>query len=112
MSQVYTFPVGLEEGPDGGALVHGLTVPGCVAEGRDREEALAAFPGALSDWLHFLGAHGERIPEPGSELEVAVDEWVTSESDVSGGVSAAFFAADERPLGAAEISIGLRRLGD
>jgi predicted RNase H-like HicB family nuclease len=109
---IHTFPVGLEEGPDGAALVHSLTVPGCVAGGRDRNEALAAFPLALSDWLHFLGSHGEEIPEPGSELEVAVDEWVSTDADVSGGVSSAFFAADERPLTAAEIDRGLRRLGD
>src|SRR5215217_2845139 len=100
---IHTFSVGLEEGRDGGALVHSLTVAGCVAGGRDRDEALAAFPLALSEWLHFLGSQGEAIPEPGSELEVAVDEWVSSDADVSGGVSSAFFAADERPLTAAEI---------
>jgi predicted RNase H-like HicB family nuclease len=109
---MHTFSVGLEEGPDGGALVHSLTVPGCAAGGRDRDEALAAFPPVLSDWLHFLGAQGDAIPAPGSELEIAVDEWVTTDADVSGGASAAFFAADEAPLSAEEIDTGLRRLGD
>lgn len=109
---IHTFGVGLEEGRNGGALVHSLTVPGCVAAGRDRDEALAAFPAELSEWLHFLGSSGETIPEPGSELEVTVDEWVETDADVAGGASTAFFAADARPLDATEIAAGLRRLGD
>jgi predicted RNase H-like HicB family nuclease len=111
-SAPHTFPVGLEEGPDGAVLVHGLSVPGCVAAGLDRDEALAAFPDALAEWLHFLAGHGEPIPEPESELEIAVDEWVASTSDVAGGESTAFFDADRPPLTRAEIDAGLRRLGD
>ena len=112
MSGMASFPVALEEGVDGAALVHALTVPGCVSSGRDRDEALAEFPGVLADWLHFLGDRGEPIPEPGCELEVTVDEWVSVEAELSGGPGCALLEADERPLGAGEIDLALQRLGD
>ncbi|MBW3627988.1 MAG: hypothetical protein KY464_01710 [Gemmatimonadetes bacterium] len=109
---IHTFSAGLEEGRDGAALVHSLTIPGCVVGGRDREEALAGFPAVLSDWLHFLAEHEEQVPPPGSELEIAVDEWVTTQSDVASGVSSALFTSDERPLTRVDIDVCLRRLGD
>ena len=112
MSEAYTFPVALEESADGTALVHALTLPGCVSAGRDRDEALAGFPDVLADWLHFLGDRGEPIPEPGCELEVTVDEWVSVDADLSGGAGHALLEADERPLDAAEIHLALQRLGD
>lgn len=107
-----TFPVALEEGAGGEALVHSLTLPGCVAEGPTRDEALAAFPRLLADWLDFLAARGERVPAPEAELEVAVDEWVTVNAPVlrTGGV--AHFDADLLPLTDSDLRAALARLGD
>lgn len=107
-----TFPVALEEGPGGATLVHALSVPGCVAGGATQEEALAAFPRALAAWLRTLESVGERVPSRDVELDVTVDEWVTTDADVAGGESTACFEADLAPLSEAEISRDLRRLGD
>jgi predicted RNase H-like HicB family nuclease len=106
------FPVGLEQGPDGSFLAHSLTVPGCTAFGASAQAAVAAFERALGEWLAFLAESGEPVPPRDAELEVAVDEWVSSECDVAGGESAACFAADLPALTAEEIDGGLRRLGD
>lgn len=112
MTQNSRFPVGLEQGPDGAALVHSLSVPGCAAAGASRDEALAAFPAELSRWLRFLAAAGEPVPAADEELEVAVDEWVRTDADIRAGDSHACFEADRASLTDAEIDRGLRWLGD
>lgn len=104
--------VGLEEGPDGSVLAHGLTVPGCAAWGADAPSAVAAFQGTLLRWLRFRAAHGEPVPPPDAELELVVDEWLRTEADVAAGHSTACFADDLRALGDAELQAGLRQLGD
>lgn len=110
--QLATFRVGLEEGPGGATLVHALSLPGCVAGGSTQEEALAAFPGILAAWLNVLERAGEPVPPKDAELQIAVDEWVTTDADVEAGESNACFDADLAPLSAADISRELRRLGD
>lgn len=107
-----TFPVALEEGPGGATLVHALSVPGCVAGGATQDEALAAFPRALGAWLRTLESLGERVPGREAELDVTVDEWITTDADVARGESTACFEADLAPLSEGEISRHLRRLGD
>lgn len=107
----HRFPVGLEEGLGDVALVHALTLSGCVAAGATRDEALAAFPGVLSAWLRFPGATGEAIPPADAEIEITVDEWVRTGADIAAGESRACFEADLLPLTDAKIDTGLRRLG-
>lgn len=104
--------VGLEEGRDGAVWVHALSVPGCAVSGGNADEALAAFPDALADWLDFLAASGAAVPSFEEELEIAVDEWIRSDAEVSSGESHACFEADLLPLSGAEIEQGLQRLGD
>jgi predicted RNase H-like HicB family nuclease len=106
------FSVGLEEGPDGAALVHCLSLPGCVAGGGSRQEALASFERVLSQWLTTLGSLGEPLPPADAELEIVVDEWVRTEADVASGESSALFQADEVPLPPEESERLLQRLGD
>lgn len=110
--QTYTYPVGLEESPDGATLVHCLSVPGCVSAGADRGAALEAFAGTLAEWLHFLGSHGEPVPPRESELEITVEEWISTDLDVAEAGGVVCFDADRVPLSDAEIGVGLRRLGD
>lgn len=107
-----TFSVGLEEGRDGATLVHALDLPGCVAGGATQEAALTAFSRSLSEWLHTLGRLGEPVPDPETELEIAVDEWLVSDAGVELGESTALFAADRAPLAESELLSLLRRLGD
>lgn len=112
MDAALVFPVGLEEGRGGAALVHSLSVPGCVAAGSTKEDALAAFPEALAAWLDFRAAHGAPVPPPEAELEIAVDEWVRTDADVAAGESEVCFDADLVPLTGAEIERELQLLGD
>jgi predicted RNase H-like HicB family nuclease len=102
--------VGLEEGSDGAVIVHAFTVPGCVGSGATPEEALEAFSTTLAEWLDFLSARGAELA--GGEVEITVDEWVSSEAPVAGGESRALFEHDLLPLSEAEIAEGLQRLGD
>lgn len=107
------FSVGLEEGPDGSSHAHVLTLPGCVASGATRQEALNALPGVLGAWLRFLGSRGEiSVPPAGTELEITVDEWIRTDADVASGESDVCFEADLPSLTQPEIEQGLRRFGD
>ncbi|HET6228642.1 MAG TPA: type II toxin-antitoxin system HicB family antitoxin [Longimicrobiaceae bacterium] len=106
------FSVGLEQGPDGAMLAHGLDLPGCAAFGDTAEDAVAAFEHTLHEWLRFLASAGEPVPGAGAELEIAVDEWISTDADVAGGETTACFAADLAALSAEEIDRGLRLLGD
>ena len=112
MSAIHTFAVGLEEAPGGATLAHALTLPGCVSAGATRDQALGAFPEALSEWLRFLAGRGEPVPPDALELEVAVDEWVVGDEGVAAGESTACFQADRLPLSDAEIATGLARIGE
>ena len=107
-----TISVGLEEGRDGAVLVHALAPAGCVAGGASRDEALAAFEVELMEWLDEMVGLGRLRPEPDAELEIAVDEWIRTDTEVAGGESVVCFDADLRPLGSAEIEEELHRLGD
>lgn len=106
------FSVGLEQGNDGATRVHSFSVPGCVAQGPSEDAALQRFPDALADWLLFLAAVGDPVPPLDAELEVVVDEWLSTEADVAGGQTDICFEDDLRPLADEEIQTGLRRLGD
>jgi predicted RNase H-like HicB family nuclease len=105
------FPVGLEEGEDGFTIVHSLTLPGCSSEGGSVDEALAAFPAALGEWLGLLESLGEEIPDRDTELDVVVVEWIRADGSLAGRESTVCFQADHRPLTDEEIFRGLHLLG-
>ena len=105
------FPVGLEQGSDGHWLVHSFTLPGCVAQGAERDAALDALPAALGTWLTWAASLGEVVPPPEAELEVAVDEWVETDAEIASGESTAIFDHDRAALADAEIDRALRWLG-
>ncbi|HEX6041676.1 hypothetical protein [Longimicrobium sp.] len=111
MTELMTIRVGLEEGADGAVMAHALTVPGCVAIGGSAEAAVGAFERTLMEWLRFLSVSGEPVPPPGAELELAVDEWVSTDARVSIGESEALFEDDLRPLQQDEAERGVQRLG-
>lgn len=104
--------VAIEEGPDGAALVHSLGYPGCVSAGRTVQDALDAFPGQLSAWLSFRQSLGLAVPDPDEELEITVDDWVSTDVSVSAGESDAFFDADLRVVEDDEFDEALHLLGD
>ena len=106
------FPVGIEEGEDGAFLVHSFTLPGCVAGGASREAALENFAPILEQWLGFRESRGVPVPPSGSELAIAVNEWIRTDAAVRAGESSAFFDDDLRPLGPSEVADALHSLGD
>ena len=103
--------VGIEEGADGAFLVHGLSLPGCVASGSTAEAAVEAWTAALNDWFHFLSEVGEPTPPREVEIDVQVDEWVRTDARILEGESTAFFDADQEPMGRDEIARAVRILG-
>lgn len=104
------FPVALEEGTDG-VIVHGLGVPGSITVGATVDDALEHYPAELSAWLNHLGSTGEPVPPPEAELEIRVEEWVSTRAAVLKGESVAWFDWDLEPLPDAEMARGLQRLG-
>jgi predicted RNase H-like HicB family nuclease len=105
------FPVGLEQGRGGATVVHAFSVPGCMAAGGTKEEALEVFGTALGAWLDFLAHAGEPVPDRNQELEIAVEEWIVTDADVDAGESSVRFEADRPALGDAELLRGVRILG-
>ena len=74
----------IEQGPTGFG-VYLPDLPGCVAVGDTREEALALIADALQDHLELMAEHGETIPEPVSvavEVEVEVPNLDTPQQAV------------------------------
>jgi predicted RNase H-like HicB family nuclease len=48
------------------------TLPGCVADGATRKEALGSVKEAIAGYLESLDAHGDPIPPPITEEVVEV----------------------------------------
>lgn len=112
MEDLARISIGLEEGADGRILALPLFAAGCAGAGDTPEAAVAAFERDLVEWLRFLAAAREPVPPPGAELEIAVDEWIRTDSAVGAGESTVLFAAELRPLAEEEIQRGVRLLGD
>lgn len=68
------FRVLVEEDEDGIFVAEVPALPGCLADGRSREEALHNVQEAIALYLESLAAHGDPIPPPITEeiVEVAV----------------------------------------
>ena len=67
------FLVTLEEDEDGFTVAECPSLPGCVSQGRTREEALANIEEAIKGYIASLRKHGEPVPVAEvTELEVTV----------------------------------------
>jgi predicted RNase H-like HicB family nuclease len=64
----------IERDEDGVYVVEVPALPGCVSQGRTRDEALANIREAIELYIESLRAHDEPIPPPISEevVEVAI----------------------------------------
>jgi predicted RNase H-like HicB family nuclease len=115
MSEIFSgdarIAVGLEQGPGGECHAHCMNLPGCVASGDSADSALDALGSELNRWLGFLAALGEPVPPPHEELEVVVEEWISTDVAVGAGESNVCFQADRPPLSEDEIQRGLAILG-
>ncbi|MEO0070624.1 MAG: type II toxin-antitoxin system HicB family antitoxin [candidate division WOR-3 bacterium] len=64
----------IEQDEDGIFVAQCPTLPGCVSQGKTREQALANIKDAIQGYLASLVKHNEPVPPPISEevIEVAV----------------------------------------
>jgi antitoxin HicB len=67
------FLITLEEDEDGFLVAECPSLPGCVSQGKTREEALANIEEAIKGYIASLRKHGEPAPRAEvTELEVRV----------------------------------------
>ncbi|MBW2644679.1 MAG: type II toxin-antitoxin system HicB family antitoxin [Deltaproteobacteria bacterium] len=64
----------IEQDEDGMFVAEVSALPGCISQGRTREEALQNIQEAIAAYLESLKAHGDPIPPSVNEeiIEVAV----------------------------------------
>jgi len=62
----------IEQDEDGSYIVQCPTLPGCISEGKTREEALANIRDAIQGYLASLKKHNEPIPPSIEEETVEV----------------------------------------
>jgi len=58
------FRVSLEVDEDSMFVVQCVSLPGCISEGKNREEALTNIKDAIQGYLRSLKKHDEPIPPP------------------------------------------------
>ena len=68
------FRVLIEPDEDGVFVAECPVLPGCVSQGKTRDEAITNIQDAIQGYLHSLKKHGEPVPNPVREeiVEVAV----------------------------------------
>jgi len=66
------FRVIIEPDEDGVYVAECPTLPGCVSQGRTRDEAIANIRDAIAGYLRSLDKHGDPVPPPISEEIVEV----------------------------------------
>jgi predicted RNase H-like HicB family nuclease len=66
------FRVLIEPDEDGVFVAECPVLPGCVSQGKTREEAVANIRDAIQGYLHSLEKHNEPIPGPVAEEIVEV----------------------------------------
>ena len=62
----------IEQDEDGVFVVDVPALPGCISQGKTREEALSNIQEAIAAYLESLKAHGEPVPPPILEEVVEV----------------------------------------
>jgi len=62
----------IEQDEDGNYVVQCPALPGCISEGKTREEALANIKDAIEGYVASLKKHNEPIPPPIEEETVEV----------------------------------------
>ena len=62
------FMVIIEQDEDGCFAAHCPTLPGCMSQGKTREEAQVNMKEAIEGYLESLHKHGEPVPPPITEF--------------------------------------------
>ena len=66
------YRVVIEQDEDGVFVVECPSLPGCISQGKTREEALENIRDAVQGYLESLKKHGEPIPPPITEEIIEV----------------------------------------
>ena len=56
---------------DGAYLVEVPELPGCMADGRTREEAIKSAEEVIQEWIGMANEMGRQIPQPSLVVETA-----------------------------------------
>jgi predicted RNase H-like HicB family nuclease/uncharacterized damage-inducible protein DinB len=96
----------LEVGADGRAMAHVPELPGCIAVGETRDDAVAAIPAAIQRYLKWLARHDEEAATADSAFEVVEESRGFGPFDP--GDKAALFAPDREPVTREEVAERLR----
>lgn len=67
------YRVVIEQDEDGVYVAECPTLPGCISQGKTRQDAVANIKDAIAGYLHSLQQHGEPIPPPITEEVVEVE---------------------------------------
>jgi predicted RNase H-like HicB family nuclease/uncharacterized damage-inducible protein DinB len=105
-----TYALYLESGPQKTTtMVHVVELPGCVANGKTTDAALAATPDAIRAYLVFVKRHGAKV-DPKAPFEVRVAEHITKGQFLGQGSPSALYEPDLRPLTPKEITSHVQML--
>ena len=66
------YRVTINQDEDGMCVAEAPSLPGCISQGKTREEALTNVKEAIAGYIDSLAAHGEPIPPPITEEVVEV----------------------------------------
>jgi predicted RNase H-like HicB family nuclease len=104
------YVVYVEVEDDGSAMAHVPALPGCISTGLNQEIALSRLPQAITDYLQWLKAHGERVPDPGEPIELDLGGVSGDTGTGHPGDADAFFPPDRIPMTEQEVAALLRLL--
>jgi predicted RNase H-like HicB family nuclease len=60
----------LSRGDDGYWVVEVPSLPGCISQGRSKEEAIGNIKEAIEGWIETASAHGQVIPDETFDTQV------------------------------------------
>ena len=66
------FRVTIEPDEDGVFVAECPVLPGCISQGKTRDEAMANIRDAIEGYIESLKKHGEAIPSPITEAVVEI----------------------------------------
>jgi len=67
------YRVVIEQDEDGVFVAECPSLPGCISQGKTRDEAVANIRDAISGYLASLKKHGEPVPPPITEELIEVE---------------------------------------
>lgn len=103
----FRYSLYLELDSSGACLAHVPDLPGCIAPGKNRKDAIAKTPKAIREYFAWLKRHGEKVRVPKKvALRVA---GLSRDGPFTPGDRAALFKPDRAPLSREEMVTYFRR---